>query len=99
MGMKHNVFRDGKVHICKRMCSTCVFRPGNLMHLEPGRVDGMVADAVASDSTIVCHQTLDGPNAGCRGFYDRHATPPLQIAVRLGMVEWTEPHEKNDKHS
>jgi hypothetical protein len=90
--MTHNVFRNGKVHIMAEMCSTCVFRPGNLMDLEPGRVAGMVRDAKASDSTIVCHSTLylsgKPQHAGCRGFFDRHATTPLQIAERLGMVEW-----------
>jgi hypothetical protein len=90
----HNVFRDGKVHVMKEMCKTCVFRPGNLMQLEPGRLAGMVNDAVEDASTIVCHSTLylHGPpeHAGCKGFFDRHATAPLQIAQHMGLIEWVE---------
>ena len=85
---KYDMFRDGKVHVCEKMCSTCVFRPGNLMRLEDGRVEGMVEDATKADSTIVCHQTLDGRNAACRGFFDKHKTQPLQIAERLGFIEF-----------
>lgn len=57
-------------------------RRGNLMRLAPGRVDGMVADAVANQSVIVCHKTLDGDNAACRGFVDLHGdeVPALRIA-------------------
>lgn len=28
---RHNAYRDGRVHVCRQMCATCVFRPGNLM--------------------------------------------------------------------
>jgi len=81
-------FRDGKVHVCRAMCSTCIFRPGNLMHLEEGRVEQMVRDAKKKESAITCHETLDGKQAVCRGFFERHATQPLQIAERLGYIEW-----------
>lgn len=87
----HNAYRNGKVHVCRRMCSTCIFRPGNLAGLMPGRVDQMVAQATAADSAIICHSTLDGDNAVCRGFFDRHATGPLQIAERLGYLEFISP--------
>jgi hypothetical protein len=86
-----NAYRDGKVHVCQDLCATCVFRPGNLMHLEPGRLAALVAQARANESAIICHTTLadDGTgNAACRGFYDRHLTQPLQIAQRLGLVSF-----------
>lgn len=86
--MTHDVFRDGKVHVCAQMCETCVFRPGNLMHLKPGRLNEMITEAGQNESTIVCHSTLEGPNAACRGFFDRHKTQTLQIAERLGLIEW-----------
>lgn len=86
--MTHNVFRGGMVHVMKAMCSTCIYRPGNLMKLQEGVVEEMTADAIKNESTIVCHQTLDGDNAACHGFFDRHATAPLQIADRLGYIEW-----------
>jgi len=88
MPKKLKPYRDGKVHVMKSMCSTCVFRPGNLMHLEPGRLDQMVRDAVKAESTIICHSTLEGAQACCRGFFDRHATAPLQIAERIGLIEY-----------
>lgn len=80
------VYRDGRVHVCVRMCATCIFRPGNLMHLQPGRVEGMVAEAVGNEGHITCHDTLDADEAVCRGFWDRHRTQLLQIADRLGVV-------------
>lgn len=83
--MSDGPYRDGKVHVCREMCATCIFRPGNLMELRSGRVREMVDEALASESSIRCHQTLDeGCGAVCRGFYDRHTTQPLQIAQRLG---------------
>lgn len=79
------------MHVCAEMCPTCIFRPGNLMHLEPGRLREMVGQARKDESTIVCHSTLNtGKEAACRGFFDRFATAPLQIAERLDMIEWQE---------
>lgn len=91
--MKGNAYRNGRVHVCREMCSTCVFRPGNLMRLRAGRLREMVEDSVAAESAIICHKTLeewpegDGGNAVCRGFFDRYPTQPLQVADRLGMIE------------
>jgi hypothetical protein len=87
----HDVYRDGKVHVAADLCPTCIFRPKNLMDLRSGRVREMVDEAVANGSTIVCHATLDAEHqCACRGFYDRHATQPLQIAERLGLIEFQE---------
>jgi hypothetical protein len=86
---RHNAFRGGAVHVCEQLCDSCVFRPGNLMYLEPGCLAGMVADAKANESAIICHSTLYRErvdNAVCRGFFDRHPTQPLQVAERLGLV-------------
>lgn len=83
---RHNVFRDGKVHVMAKRCSTCIFEPGNRMDLKRGRVKGMVDEATANESCIPCHKTLEGDQACCRGFYDLHPTAPLQIAGRLGLV-------------
>ena len=83
---KHNAYRDGKVHVCRIQCETCIFHPGNRAHLQPGRVAEMVRKAT-NESAIICHATLDGDNAVCRGFFDKHPTSTLQIAERLGVVE------------
>jgi hypothetical protein len=81
---------DGKVHVRRAQCATCIGRPGNLMHLEPGRVESMVADA-QPDGCIPCHAHLyQGAHVEpvCRWFYDNHATRPIRIAERLGLIEW-----------
>lgn len=89
--MKTDVFRDGKVHVQRRMCNTCIFRPGNLMHLAEGRVEQMVEEATRDEGCIPCHKNLDHPGqAICRGFYDLHRTATLQIAQRLGYIEEVE---------
>lgn len=83
-----NAYRDGKVHVKREKCPTCIFRPGNLMSLRPGRVKGMVKEATKKQSAIICHDTLGTRfNAVCRGFYDLYPTQPLQVATRLGMLE------------
>jgi hypothetical protein len=93
----HNVYRDGRIHVCAEMCPTCVFRPGNLMSLHPGRLRDMIEDSKRDESGIVCHETLeqwDGhgtKNATCRGFFDRFPTTPLQLAERLGRITYITP--------
>jgi len=95
----HDVFRDGRVHLCADLCSTCVFRPGNLMDLKPGRLRGMVDSAIEDGSAIVCHRTLETyagrqtGNAVCRGFWDRHQSTVdlLVLAERIGVVTEVDP--------
>lgn len=79
---------DG-LRVCAHECATCVFRPGNLMQLHPGRLAGMVRDSLAGDSCIPCHKTLEGERAVCRGFYDRHkqASMMLRFGEIVGVVE------------
>jgi hypothetical protein len=87
-----NVVRDGRVHVCREMCSTCVFRPGNLMWLARGRLSDMVDAARADDAAIICHQTIPTEHdAVCRGFFDRYDTTPLTLAKHLGVVEEVDP--------
>ena len=47
------------VKVKREMCATCIFRPGNPMHLRPGRVQSMVEDCEQSDSYITCHETME----------------------------------------
>lgn len=60
-----------------------LFHPDNHMNLEPGRVEKMVQEATANESCIPCHSEGE---AVCRGFFERHATAPLQIAQRLAFI-------------
>ncbi len=81
--MTLNAYRDEHVHVLDDMCATCVFRPGNLMQLPPGRLAELVKDN--ADSALY----RDGvDNAVCRGFFDRHATLPLRLAVALDLVRF-----------
>lgn len=84
-------YRGGRVHVLAEKCPTCVFWPGNRMHLHEGRLKDLVQQNVDADSALTCHSTLaDGfakaPPAVCRGFYDAYDTTPLQVARRLGLV-------------
>jgi hypothetical protein len=88
---EHNAFRDEHVHVCEDMCSTCIFRPGNLMDLRRGRVPQMIDEAVADEASIPCHKTLGGDTAVCRGFFDRMETLPLRLAVALDIVRFVDP--------
>lgn len=87
----HRVFVDGQVHIRATRCNTCIFRPGNLMNLEDGRVEQMVDEATADDGCIPCHKHLgDDIEPVCRGFFEKHATTPLQLADRLGVANFSD---------
>ena len=84
----------GKTRLLARQCGTCIFRPGNPMHLAPGQLKQMVDDALAEGSFVICHDTLpygDHPEtqpAICRGFADRYTTWRLLAITSLyGFVE------------
>lgn len=90
---KTNVFNDGVVHVQAEKCSTCIYRPGNLMHLEPGRKESMQAGAIRDGGVIPCHQTILGARkqqSVCRGFFDvaKHEGL-LAVAERLDIVVFT----------
>jgi hypothetical protein len=88
----------GGVLVLDRMCSTCIFRPGNLMHLSPGRVKSMVDSTRPSRdhrsqpqaSHITCHATLHTPGvhpAMCRGFYDLPDSPSRPRPQMLQVMD------------
>lgn len=94
--MSNPVFHNGRVHIMSDKCSTCIFRPGNLMHLQPGVVKTMVEESVAEGGGITCHKTIHGQReqeATCRGFYDAHAdrVPALALAREMGVIAEVDP--------
>lgn len=84
--------------LCRERCSTCIFRPGNRMQLRPGRVRGMVREALQGGGFITCHSTLpyagtDAKPAICRGFYDSygHLSNLIRIFGRLGGFDEIDP--------
>jgi hypothetical protein len=63
------------VRVQSGRCDTCVFFPGNRMHLEPGRLADLVR--VNRGKWLTCHQTLQivrgyGHAAVCRGWVDAY---------------------------
>ncbi|MFD6097178.1 hypothetical protein ACFVWN_20475 [Nocardiopsis flavescens] len=78
----------GKVRVLSEKCGTCVFRPGNLMDLAPGRVREIIEHNRRTGAGLTCHQTLpysqyDAPPAWCRGFVDAY---PDTTAVRFALM-------------
>lgn len=96
------VYRGGRVHVLSAKCASCIFRSvndGRILGLRPGRVAGMVAEARSTDSgNIPCHMTIHTDTvrpAICRGFWDLPRRPALlDVAERLGVVEYDDPPEK-----
>ena len=88
-----------KPRLLTEKCATCIFRPGNKMHIRPGRVRSMVTEALQNGGTITCHDTLEygaAPEFGeavCRGFYDAHGPRSnlVRIMERLGGFEQVAP--------
>lgn len=66
--------------VMAEQCATCIFRPGNPMHLNPGRVTSMVQDCRRNDSHVICHETINptadeewGNDSGARPMADGEA--------------------------
>ena len=86
---KHNIYRDGKIHLLSEECTTCIFKPAT-RPVDGSRVAGMVKETMDTEgATVVCHSTLypsEGvplENAICRGWWDRLAyrDPIMRMAV------------------
>jgi hypothetical protein len=86
-----NSFRDGYVHVCAERCATCIFEPGNRMHLNRGRVRDMVDECKRIEGVIPCHKTLDGDQAICCGFYELYGSQimPLRLATVMERIRRT----------
>lgn len=91
-----NVYDGEHLHVMAERCSTCIFRPGNLMQLKEGRVEAMEAEAMADRGCIPCHKTILGQReqeAVCRGFFDRHKNDHrlLALADQIGIIIFEAP--------
>ena len=97
-----NAYGPGGLRVLTEKCGTCIFRPGNLMRLNPGRLRGMVDEALSGGGYITCHDTLTygaNPDFGpavCRGFYDAHGERSnlIRIMDRLGGTVEVAPPQK-----
>jgi Domain of unknown function (DUF4314) len=69
----------GLSRLLSERCPTCILRPGDKMHLGPGRLRAVITPTLAAGTFVVCHDTLtygDFPDYGpaiCRGFFDAYA--------------------------
>ena len=84
-----NTFVGGKVWVRGAMCETCIFRPGNLMQLDGGRVAEMVRQADEAGSCIPCHSHLHvGADIEpvCRGYFLRRSSWTLRLAEKMGII-------------
>lgn len=75
--------------VFKEMCSTCVFRPGNLMHLRSGRLKDLVDKNREQGTMLICHKTTYGQATEevlCKGFYDKYGPEQMvyQVINRIG---------------
>lgn len=81
-------------------CSDCVFRSGNLMHLQPGRLGDLVRANLDADAALVCHQTTyeqdERGEAICAGFARAygHEVTGLRAANVMGLVQDQEPAQQ-----
>lgn len=81
------VASHGEIRICESRCTTCIFKPGNLMHLSPGRLAAMTREALECEGHIVCHSTLDHSRAAiCRGYADLPQAQQRSLALRYGAA-------------
>lgn len=73
-------------------CATCIFWPGNRMHLNAGRVKSMLETSIAGEGHITCHDTLlySQPTrlrpAVCRGYFDHPVANERSLALRTGRA-------------
>lgn len=85
----------GQLRIMREQCSTCIFRPGNRMDLNRGRVRQMLAEVRRADSFVTCHKTLGTgePGAICKGGSEAYMGQIERIARRIpnGIIEVEEP--------
>ena len=102
-------YRNGKVHVMADRCDTCVFRPGNLMHLGPGQLKGLTDHVQATGVPFTCHQTLPyntaeyrrhyGGAALCAGAVEAYggASPAVRLALALDVAVFVPPaHQPAD---
>ena len=87
---RFNIFRDGQVHVCARLCNTCIFRPDSVLKDVP-----IKAQALKAGTAVVCHKTIGTRGAAkknlvCAGFFHHTPTPVLELAKALEMVIYCE---------
>lgn len=86
---------SAKPKVLSEQCSSCVGRPGNLMHLNPGRLRKLVVANLDAGALLICHQTLpygDHPEVGeaaCRWFLDTYGPEVNVVRVMERLATLT----------
>ena len=78
-----------RVKVYDQRCQTCVFWPGNRMHLNPGRLADLVKHNRAASAALECHTSTHGrmpQTVLCRGYLDAYGdeTTSVQVYQRMG---------------
>lgn len=93
----------GKPRRLARQCATCVGRPGNPMHLRPGRLRELINGNIGDGRMgLICHETIDygddgepggGQQAICAWFYEKfgHLSGGIRVMERIGGFIETDP--------
>jgi hypothetical protein len=87
---------SGLSRLLAERCSTCILRPGDRMHLGPGRTAAFIRQVLSQGTYVVCHQTLsygDHPDHGpaiCRGFFDAYASRSSALLLLRAFRRLTE---------
>ena len=92
-----------KVRVLAEKCSTCIFRPGNLMDLRDGALQEIIQSNLKAGALLTCHQTLPEMKfrygldpAACHGFwegYGRRTTAGRLALAYLGILYIEPPTE------
>jgi len=86
-----NTFVDGKVHVRKTKCKTCIFGPNRLIGIDQEKVDQMTRDADSAEACIPCHDHLYSDQdiePVCRGYFDRKSSATLRMAEAMEIIGW-----------
>jgi hypothetical protein len=84
-----NTFRDNKVHVAARKCSTCIYTKNSPVSVR--RRNEMEREADRNESCITCHSTLDKEHqAVCAGYAARKSSMTLRLAELMGIIEKVE---------
>ncbi|MFG2621910.1 hypothetical protein ACGFXC_30270 [Streptomyces sp. NPDC048507] len=79
----------GRVRVVAERCGTCDFRPRGKGGLAPGQLARLVAECLADEGHLVCHETGagrgGGPGAVCAGFA-AHPGAYRSLALRVAAA-------------
>jgi hypothetical protein len=83
------------LRVLDAQCPTCIYLPGNLMHLNPGRLREMTEGGLQEGCQgVICHETLPGREDGflpavCGGFYLKYGPRNncIRVMERINGVE------------